>query len=246
MCSDHYTARQHKHERKELMLRLQAVAQEYSIRVTILGGDVHLAAVGRFYSNPRLDLPIEQDHRYMVNLISSAITNKPPPKAVADLLARRNKIHHLNHETDETLMKIFDKDPGNSNKTGNFNKVTMPSRNYAIITESTDPDGSQHPNGTVLTNGHVVNGTNGNSARPTAQTLSKGKSSDGHYPLHSGEEGAGSEHPAANPSTRSSTPGGLDVCLRVEIDQHDKSGKTEGYGFSSELRLSSIGGFSRC
>ncbi|MCJ1314124.1 hypothetical protein MMC25_007804 [Agyrium rufum] len=108
---DHYTARQHKAERKDLILRLQKLASLYSVRVTILGGDVHLAAVGRFYSKTKLGLPAGEDHRYMVNVISSAITNKPPPKAVANLLARRNKIHHLDHETDETLMPFFDKEP---------------------------------------------------------------------------------------------------------------------------------------
>jgi len=29
--------------------------------------------------------------------------------------------------------------------------------------------------------------------------------------------------------------GGLDVCIRVEIDQHDKEGKTQGYGMSIPL-----------
>ncbi|OCL05134.1 hypothetical protein AOQ84DRAFT_299499, partial [Glonium stellatum] len=109
---DHYTAHQHKHERKELMLKLQALAKRHSVRVTILGGDVHLAAVGRFYSNPKLAIPAERDWRYMPNVISSAITNKPPPQAVANLLARRNKIHHLDADTDETLLEMFDRDPG--------------------------------------------------------------------------------------------------------------------------------------
>lgn len=76
---DHYTARTHKKERLQLVLDLQALAAEFSIRITILGGDVHLAAVGRFYSNPKLGIPAANDHRYMANIISSAIVNKPPP-----------------------------------------------------------------------------------------------------------------------------------------------------------------------
>lgn len=132
---DHYTAHQHKHERKEFMLRLQEFAQIHSIRVTILSGDVHLAAAGRFYSKVSLGIPAEHDHRYMVNVISSAITNKPPPKAVADIMSRRNKIHHLDHDTDETLMKVFDKQPGGKEKSASYNRVTMPSRNFACITE---------------------------------------------------------------------------------------------------------------
>ena len=75
---DHYTARTHKRERNLLIERLQTVCAEFSVRLTILGGDVHLAALGRFYSNPNLHIPVEADHRYMVNVVSSAITNKPP------------------------------------------------------------------------------------------------------------------------------------------------------------------------
>jgi hypothetical protein len=97
---DHYTARTHKRERLYLVEQLQALSAEFSVRITILGGDVHLAAVGRFYSNPKLNIPVLQDHRYIANIISSAIVNKPPPQAVANLLARRNKIHHLDPDTD--------------------------------------------------------------------------------------------------------------------------------------------------
>ena len=221
---DHYTARQHKHERKKLMLRLQSLAEERNIRVTILGGDVHLAAMGRFYSKPKLNIPAEQDHRYMANIISSAITNKPPPKAVANLLAKRNKIHHLDHHTDETLMNLFDKDPGDSQKTANSNKCTMPSRNYAIITEATSDR---------LTNGSASGYI---SANGTASPFSSGaqypRKKDGHSPLHLGEEGAGTKHVAASGVHTGAMAGGLDVSIRVEIDQHDREGKTEGYGIT--------------
>lgn len=126
---DHYTAHQHKTERRELVQRLQSLAKKHSIRISILGGDVHLAALGRFYSNPKLGIAVENDWRYMANIISSAITNKPPPTAVANLLARRNKIHHLDHDTDETLLNIFNQDPGKGmegvgNKTKDSNHCT--------------------------------------------------------------------------------------------------------------------------
>ena len=216
---DHYTARQHKKERKALILRLQSLAEAHHVRVTILGGDVHLAALGRFYSNPKLNIPVEQDHRYMANIISSAITNKPPPQAVANLLARRNFIHHLDHHTDETLMNIFDKDPGAVQITKSWNECTMPSRNYAIITENHTPGSTA--NGSA--NGHVT------TEEPTAP---KNHAKDGHSPLHHGEEGAGTTHATASGVARGSLAGGLDVAYRVEIDQHDRDGKTEGYGFS--------------
>ena len=221
---DHYTARQHKKERKELILRLQALAREYDVRVTILSGDVHLAAVGRFYSNPSLNIPSERDHRYMSNVVSSAITNKPPPKAIANLLARRNKIHHLDTNTDETLMTMFDKDPGNSSMTADTNHCTMPSRNYAIINEAV----SDQYQGNGQING-VVNGHH----HSAELAVSTGK--DGHYPLHIGEEGAGTKYAAASGLASSGMVGGLDVSIRVEINQSDPEGRTEGYGFTSKL-----------
>ncbi len=227
---DHYTARQHKHERKDLITRLQDLAYMYSIRITILSGDVHLAAVGRFYAKPKLGIPAEHDHRYMPNVISSAITNHPPPGAIADLLARRNKIHHLDHDTDETLMKIWDKDPGGVAKNSNFNKVTMPSRNYAVLSESENTSASPHPSEVTLTVA-CMGGTHIPSPAPPQVT---GTRKDGHLPLHPGEEAAGTSHRAASGVYEGAEDGALDVCFRVEIDKHDKSGKTEGYGFSSK------------
>jgi hypothetical protein len=243
---DHYTARNHKKERRELIERLQALAQEFSVRITILGGDVHLAAMGRFYSKTKYNIPAEQDHRYMANVISSAITNKPPPSAVANLLARRNKIHHLDHDTDETLLDLFDKQPGGNMKGANWNQCTMPSRNYASITEVTGPA----PNGTQqrqqqqqqsATNGEISNIANGmthlDEEKNGAITLAGGPlGKDGHSPLHNGEVGVGTKHPAADGvSSASGMVGGLDVSIQVEIDNHSKGAETEGYGFSSEF-----------
>ncbi|EEP80904.1 conserved hypothetical protein [Uncinocarpus reesii 1704] len=214
---DHYTARHHKRERRQLIQRLQHISERFAVRVSILGGDVHLAAIGRFYSRVKSGIPVVNDPRYMINIISSAITNKPPPKAVANLLARRNKIHHLDSNTDATLMKIFDKQPGGKEKSADFNKVTMPSRNYACITEA---DFSE------------TNGTNTTSEQELAQFPPP---KDGHFPLHPGEVDAGTIHPAADGITgRVGMDGGLDVSIRVEIDPADKEGNTEGYGFWSK------------
>ena len=243
---DHYTAHHHKAERKSLMLRLQQVAKRYSIRVSILSGDVHLCAIGRFYSNPSENISAEQDWRYMPNIISSAITNKPPPKAVADLLSSRNKIHHLDSATDETLLEIFDRDPGMDehnhqkngvrHKTSAANHCTMPSRNYAIIAESHDfSSSSSHASNPVApADGHV----NGDTVPPTSSAeLSESKShgvKNPRRPIHPGEEHAGTRHPAASGLSKTGLGGefGLDVTLRVEISNKDPEGKTEGYGFT--------------
>ncbi len=187
-----------------------------------------MAAVGRFYSNPKLNVPIAHDHRYMANIISSAIVNKPPPQAVANLLARRNKIHHLDHNTDETLMNFFDKDPGTATKTANSNHVTMPSRNWAQITENY---GNTNTFANDATNGHDNNGTSEPSLESTPT-----KVRDGHSWLHRGEVDAGTKHKAADIERHGSdNDGSLDVCIRVEKDQHDKQGKTEMYGMTIPL-----------
>lgn len=301
---DHYTAKHHKTERRELIVRLQNLAQKHSVRVTILGGDVHLGAVGRFYSNPHHTEPVLNDPRYMANVISSAITNKPPPKAVANLLARRNKIHHLRDgNTDETLLKMFDKQPGGVSKSAEWNDVTMPSRNYATITEIAEEGESSPGSGGVghgartkmTTNGDGLPGaptSNGNvnhadiqnqhhhhqfqntrthinhrvghmtsdphtgagsvdpphpsmpdtghegKTRPSFLGGSKGR--DGHSPLHEGEEGAGSKHVAADGISsddggKAALRGGLNVSLRVEIDNTKPDGMTHGYGFSGKF-----------
>lgn len=73
-------------ERNVLIQSLQQISQQNSVRITILGGDVHLGAVGQFYSNKKLNIPLAQDHRYMANIISSAIVNTPPSETVGDLL----------------------------------------------------------------------------------------------------------------------------------------------------------------
>ena len=245
---DHYTAHQHKRERKHLILRLQKLASQCNVRVTILGGDVHLAAFGRFYSSPKLGIAAENDHRYISNVVSSAITNHPPPAAVANLLAKRNKIHHLDRETDETLLNIFDNDPGlvpgqeSTAKSGeqvkphsaSSNHCTMPSRNYAILSLSNP---ARERMADVTTNG-APDGPHSEQLDgkfDLAQRQHHNHSRKGGNPRdaqHAGEANCGTGHAAASGTAPSGLGGawGLDVCYRVEIDNHDRQGKTQGYG----------------
>lgn len=241
---DHYTARTHKKERNALIQRLQTICAEFSVRITILGGDVHLAALGRFYSNPHLKVPIENDHRYMVNVISSAIVNKPPPAAVANLLARRNKIHHLDRDTDETLLEMFDRDPGEECKTANHNHVTMPSRNFSTITENSPNNPPRPPPAAAaapsqaVANGDDANGDQRPGSRSSSSSDSSGASitfpaKDGHSPLHPGEARAGTKHKAASPTEHGAgNDGSLDICIRVEVTQGDREGRTKSYGLT--------------
>lgn len=98
----------------------------------MISGDVHLAAVGQFYSNPKLKVSKDRDHRYMANVISSAIVNTPPPNNMADILNRRNKTHHLDGDTDEDMIPMFTHDVNGKLRN---NKRLLPRRNWCSIRE---------------------------------------------------------------------------------------------------------------
>lgn len=159
---DHWTAHHHKEERNEFIRELQDLAAERSVRITILGGDVHLCAIGQFYSNPKLKIPKDRDHRYMPNVISSAIVNTPPPEMLADALNKRNKVHHLDQYTDESMIPMFTHD---TNLKKRNNKHLLPRRNWCAITEyvpgRTPPSSrSSSPSGSEFSEYEEVETTN--------------------------------------------------------------------------------------
>lgn len=140
---DHWTAKHHKEERNWFIRELQHIASTKSVRVTILGGDVHLAAVGQFYSSKKLNIAKDKDHRYMPNIISSAIVNTPPPDVMADIINKRNKIHHLDSHTDEDMIGLFTH--GVDGKKRN-NTHLLPHRNWCSIREyKPETSGSSTP-----------------------------------------------------------------------------------------------------
>lgn len=142
---DHWTAKHHKEERNWFIKELQHIAETKSVRVTILGGDVHLGAVGQFYSNKKLKIPKDKDARYMPNIISSAIVNTPPPDMMADILNKRNKVHHLDANTDEDMIPLFTH--GVDGKKRNNNRL-LPHRNWCSIREykpGSSPPGTPEP-----------------------------------------------------------------------------------------------------
>ena len=53
--TDHWDASTHKAERADFIQNLQSVAKKRSVRVSFLGGDVHVCAVGRFYTHPKVE-----------------------------------------------------------------------------------------------------------------------------------------------------------------------------------------------
>ncbi|KAL9032966.1 MAG: hypothetical protein Q9214_007734, partial [Letrouitia sp. 1 TL-2023] len=158
---DHWTAKHHKQERKWFIEELQELAAEKSIRVTILGGDVHLAAIGQFYSSPKLNITKDRDHRYMPNVISSAIVNTPPPELMADILNKRDKKHFLDKkdkdvstiqisayclveliswQTSEDMIPMFTHDTDGKNRN---NKRLLPRSTPPATPPISEPDGSR-------------------------------------------------------------------------------------------------------
>lgn len=68
----------------------------------------------------------------MANVVSSAIVNTPPPNNMADILNRRNKTHHLDQETDEDMIPMFNHDVNGAPRN---NKRLLPRRNWCSIRE---------------------------------------------------------------------------------------------------------------
>ncbi|KAI1938640.1 hypothetical protein LOZ66_003443 [Ophidiomyces ophidiicola] len=129
---DHWTAKLHKLERKWLIEDLQELAAQKSVRITILGGDANLAAMGQFYADPKLEIPKDMDYRYMPNVVSSPIVNAPVPDIMSDALNRRNKVHHVDTKTMEDMRPIFTHDVDGKPRN---NKRLLPRRNWCCIRE---------------------------------------------------------------------------------------------------------------
>ncbi|KAJ5732526.1 hypothetical protein N7493_004007 [Penicillium malachiteum] len=129
---DHWAGKHLKSERTWLVEDLQDLAAEKSVRVTILSGDVHLAAIGQFYSNPKLNVAKDKDYRYMPNVISSAIADMPETEIISDMLNKRNTVHHIDSNTDEDIIPIFTQDVDGKSRN---NKRLLPRRNWCSIRE---------------------------------------------------------------------------------------------------------------
>lgn len=142
--NDHWCARHHKKERNYLVAQLQNFGAKHGIRITILSGDVHLAAIGRFKSkihthhltssheseNENVLAHPETDVRLMFNVVSSAVVNTPPPDAMAKLLQKRSRIHHFDARTDEDVLNIFETDVDGQKRS---NSAFMNRRNWSDI-----------------------------------------------------------------------------------------------------------------
>ncbi|RDB24282.1 hypothetical protein Hypma_008733 [Hypsizygus marmoreus] len=134
--NDHWTARSHKRERNWLIEQLQLFAKAQRIRVSFLSGDVHCAAVGvlkTLKAKGKPELAPAVDHRYMINVVTSAIVNTPPPNPVISMVSSlATKVHKTLHsiETDETMLPIFQTE---TNGQPRKQKFIMGRRNWCQI-----------------------------------------------------------------------------------------------------------------
>lgn len=146
--NDHWTAKSHKKERNWFIQQMQGIARMKSLRISFLSGDVHCAAVGVLKTlvrsnggknNRTIDVPPETDYRYMLNVVTSAIVNTPPPNGVIAMVSTlATKTHRTLHhaETDESMLPVFTKEPNGNNRLQN--KYIMGRRNWCAV--SCDPE----------------------------------------------------------------------------------------------------------
>ncbi|OAX39189.1 hypothetical protein K503DRAFT_799850 [Rhizopogon vinicolor AM-OR11-026] len=145
--NDHWTAKAHKKERNWFIQQMQGIAKMKRLRISFLSGDVHCAAVGVFKTlvrgsggknNRTIDVPPDADVKYMINVVTSAIVNTPPPNGVIAMVSTlatktHRTLHHV--ETEEVMLPIFSKDPDGTNRIKN--KYIMGRRNWCAV--SYDP-----------------------------------------------------------------------------------------------------------
>ncbi|KAL0947072.1 hypothetical protein HGRIS_013213 [Hohenbuehelia grisea] len=132
--NDHWTADSHKSERNWFIEQLQILAQRKRVRISFVSGDVHCAAVGllkTLRAKNKPEILAESDHRYMLNVVTSAIVNTPPPNGVITMVSTlATKVHRTLHhvETDETMVPVFETEPHDGTK--RKQKFVMGKRNW--------------------------------------------------------------------------------------------------------------------
>ncbi len=117
---DHWTSRPHKEERLRLIHRLLDFARKANCRVTILSGDVHVAAVSTITANASTD---PSNVNVINQLISSAIVNAPPPASALFFL---NHVATWTEDIDRNIVGEMKTYPGTST-------TFIPKRNWLSL-----------------------------------------------------------------------------------------------------------------
>jgi hypothetical protein len=170
-------------------------------------------------SNPKLKISKVNDHRYMPNIISSAIVNTPPPNAMADILNKRNKIHHLDLDTDEDMYPIFETDVDDTPRN---NKRLLPRRNYCIITPHDPSADSAELELKPLKDSKF--------SKIRKATFGKSKIDPPEQEFDAHYDGVGSSKIEVDKEELMRD--GLQVTLQMEIDQKNPKGATKPYRFA--------------
>ncbi|ODQ66731.1 hypothetical protein NADFUDRAFT_82463 [Nadsonia fulvescens var. elongata DSM 6958] len=211
--NDHWCSEGHKKERNALILRLQEFSQQSGVRITILSGDVHLAGVGRFSSKKKLNIAPEHDHRLMLNIITSAIVNEPPPVQVADFLNKRDKVHKLKPNTEESMVRIFTHDVDGTHRN---NQTLLPRRNWCSITPIVDvsaaPSQNTEVNGSINAPSMIKPGPIANQLESRA-IVSEVQNNNA----------------SSSEIAYTNKPGALSVVIHVEKNRMDDNSTTQGY-----------------
>lgn len=104
---DHWTGVHHSEERRRVVESFQQLAVDRQLRVTFVSGDVHCAAVGRFYSFPKM-ADLAEDPFFMPQIITSAIINAPPPQVAVRLMHTVDRAgNRINQHTREKMVRFF-------------------------------------------------------------------------------------------------------------------------------------------
>jgi hypothetical protein len=134
--NDHWCSNVHKKERNWLVLEVQKLALDLNARITFLSGDVHLAAVGCLFTKVgkgHRNVEPEKDHRYMMNVVTSAIVNTPPPGGAAKMISQLGSHKHRTlhkMQTNERLIPLFTNDTDGKPMS---RKLVQARRNYTIV-----------------------------------------------------------------------------------------------------------------
>ncbi|KAF9305337.1 hypothetical protein BGZ74_010555 [Mortierella antarctica] len=128
---DSWACNIHTEEKKKFIELLQEIAKQRGVRVTFIAGDVHVGGAGRLFSTDSTGDRL-RDSNDMVQIVSSAIVNGPPPAAVIKALHRAAKTYPLNDFTSEQMTEIFNQDVNGEDLE---HKMLLNRRNWCEVRE---------------------------------------------------------------------------------------------------------------